>query len=332
MLKHGIRILCGLFCLLGVLFAGCNQTSYQSAVASSNTSAPIALAATHVPNVDIDLYIWAQQEKPTIIPSSLLRTEADILIDSIAVWGMVVGGELVVGTGVKAASADDARLLDSLVSMDANGWKMLSGDVLYLVSGSATAREPLKNAISRLDFKYFDDVELLRAASRLPNNTTDRPIAIGVIKPTVELVNYLARGATDEQTRQMNTVIELVDPRAIAIGVYSKKPLDVAQVLGVMQGKIDVSKLDICALGVMQSGRPSLLVESTAKTLLKRSGFDEIAFGTHVLYRMWINTNQQQARPLLVWLNGNRVFASAAIQEAHAQQMISAAIAANLQD
>jgi hypothetical protein len=331
-LKNGIGILCGVFCLLGILFTGCNQSPYQITVAPSDTPSPTGLASTRVPNIDIDLYVWAQQEKPTIIPSSILRTKNDILIDSIAIWGTVVGNELVVGAAVKTASADDARLLDNLISMDANGWKMLSGDVLYMVSGSASAREPLKNAITSLNFKYFDDAELLRAASRLPNNTTDCPIAIGVIKPSIELVNYLAKDATDEQTKQLRTIVELVDPRAIAIGVYSQKPLDVVQLLGVMQGKIDSSKLDICALGVIQSGRPNLLVESTAKTLLKRSGFDEISFGTHVLYRMWINTNQQQKIPLLVWLNGNRVFASAAIQESHAQQMVSAAIAANSQD
>jgi len=82
----------------------------------------------------------------------------------------------------------------------------------------------------------------------------------------------------------------------------------------------------------MQSGRAGLLVENTAKTLLTRSGFDEVSFGEHILYRMSINTHGQQTIPLLVWVNGNHIFASAAIEEAYAQQMISAAIAANLLD
>ena len=233
---------------------------------------------------------------------------------------------------MRTASVDDARLLHDRVIVGANGWKMLSGDVVYMVYGSATAREPLKSAISSRDFKYFDDAALLRAASRLPNNTTDRPIAIGVVKPSVELANCLAKGATDEQTEQINNIIEMVDPRAIAIGVYSTKQLDVAQVLGVMQGRIEVSELNICMLGLIQSGRPDLLVESTAKALLMRSGFDEVSFGAHTLYRMSINTHGQQTIPLLVWLNGNRVFVSAAIEEAYAQQLISAAMAANLQD
>ena len=249
-----------------------------------------------------------------------------------AIWGTVVGDELVLGAGVRTASVDDARLLHDRINVRANGWKMLSGDVLYMVYGSATAREPLKSAISSRDFKYFDDAALLRAASRLPNNTADRPIAIGVIKPSVKLANCLAKGATDKQTEQINSIIEMVDPRAIAIGVYSTKQLDVAQVLGVMQGQIEVSELNIYMLGLIQSGRPGLLVESTAKALLAQARFEEVGFGTHTLYRMSINTHGQQTISLLVWLNGNRVFVSTAIEEAYAQQLISAALAANLQD
>jgi len=332
MFKQGISILCGLFCFLSITLTGCNQVTYENNVTPDQASASSGLASTRVPNIDIDLYIWAEQENPTAVPSSMFKTPDDILVESIAIWGTVVGNELVLGTGVRMASVDDARMLNDQINVGANGWKMLSDDVLYIVYGSATTRSPLKDAIASQDFKYFDDAALLRAASRLPNNTTERPIATGVIKPSVELANCLVRGASTEQTEQINNVINLVDPRAIAIGAYSPKPLDMAQVLGVMQGRIEVSKLNIRILGLIESGRPRVLVENTAKTLLTRSGFEEVNFGKHTLYRMLINTHQRQTIPLLVWLNGNRVFASAAVEEAYAQQLISAAIAANLQD
>jgi hypothetical protein len=332
MVKYGISILCGLFCLLSFSFTGCAQVSNQDSVNLGDTSSPIGLSSTRVPNVDIDLYLLAQQENPTAIPASVFKTPDHIMIKSLAIWGTVVGDELVLGAGVKMVSVEDARVLNERITMGADSWKMLSGDVLYLVYGSATAREPLKRAILNQDSKYFDDTELLRAASSLPNNTTDRPIAIGVIKPSIEFVNSLVKGASHEQTEQVTNMIKLVDPRAIAVGAYSPKALDVERVLAVLQGRMAVSELNIYTLGLIESGRPGLLVESTAKTLLTRYGFEEVSFGAHTLYRMMIKTNQQQTIPLLVWLNGNRVFASTAIQEAHAQQVISAAIAANLQD
>jgi hypothetical protein len=327
-----MSILCGLLCLLSFSFTGCNQVSNESGITIGETPSPIGLASTHVPNVDIDLYVRAEQENPTAVPSSMFKTPDDILIKSLAIWGTVVGNELVLGTGIKMASADDARILNDRINMGTNGWKMLSGDVLYIVYGSATGRQQLQGAISRQDFRRFDDAELLRAASRFPDNTTDRPIAVGVVRPGVELAHSLVMGATVEQTQQINNMIELVDPRAIAIGLYSPKPLDLAQVLAVMQGQIEVSKLNIYTVGLIESGRPGLLVENTAKTLLTRYGFEEVSFGSHTLYRMMIKTYQQQTIPLLVWLNGNRVFASAAMQETYAQQLLSAAIAANLQN
>ena len=47
------------------------------------------LAATSVPDVNLDVYIYIKQLTGTIVPRNLIGLASDIQIDSLAIWGEI---------------------------------------------------------------------------------------------------------------------------------------------------------------------------------------------------------------------------------------------------
>jgi len=73
---------------------------------------------------------------------------------------------------------------------------------VYFVQGAAGAAQKLKDAISRKDFKTYNDADSLAAAARLPNGGDTKLAAIAVVKPSPPVVK-LAAGYTSNKMGDM---------------------------------------------------------------------------------------------------------------------------------
>jgi hypothetical protein len=290
-------------------------------------SSPGEFSPALVPNTDLDVYIYAKQDSPTTIPAWLVDAPGDIEVESLALWGVPTEDEFALGIGIALTSPGDASALHAEIDLEEDGWKMLSGNTVYFVQGSGTAAESLKTAISNYDFKYCDDSEFLEAAATLPSYGTTKPAAIALAKPSAELIGFIAKDADPERLEQINMISKLVDPKVIAVGLYSPRQIDVAEIVETMESDGSISDLNLGLLGLVKSGLPGFVVEPVIKKFLTESEFTEVNFGEFTLYERSLHTDEGESITVLVWIRGNRAFAAVAGQESYAEALISSMIA-----
>ena len=290
-------------------------------------SPPGELSPILVPNTKLDVYIYARQDSPTTIPARLIDAPGNIEVESLALWGVPAEDEFALGMGVTLTSPGDASTLHSKINLEEDGWKMLSGNTIYFVQGSGTAAESLKTAISNHDFKYCDDGEFLEAAVILPSYGTTKPAAVALAKPSTELVGFLAEYADPKRLEQINMILKLVDPKVIAVGLYSPHQIDAAGIVDVIESGGSISDLDLGLLGLAKSGLPGFVVEPAIKKFLTETEFTAVSFGEFTLYKRSLQIDDSGAITALVWVKGNRAFAAVAGQESYAEVLISSMIA-----
>ena len=291
------------------------------------SSSPGEFSPVLVPNTDLDVYIYAKQDSATTVPAWLVDAPGDIEVESLALWGVPAEDEFALGIGIALTSPGDASALHTEIDLEEDGWKMLSGNTVYFVQGSGTAAESLKTAISNHDFKYCDDSEFLEAAATLPSYGTTKPAAVALAKPSTELIGFIAKDADTEGLEQINMILKLVDPKVIAVGLYSPRQIDVAEIVETMESDGNICGLNLGLLGLVKSGLPGFVVEPAIKKFLTESEFTAVAFGEFTLYKRSLHTDEGESITVLVWIKGNRTFAAVAGQESYAEALISSMIA-----
>lgn len=325
--KPAIRLL---FALLALLIAvplagtGCQkeQPKPPAQIQTPAVSSPGSLGATLVPNVELDNYFYLKQKNPTTVPGNVLNISHDVSLVSAAVWGVPVQDTYAFGVGVTLSSANDAsELYEKIGDLGNQGWKKLSDNTIYLVSGSNAAAESLKKAISNNDFKYFDNKELLEAASAMPDRDTTKLAAIWVGKPSEPLMNFATQYGGAQVPDQATAMLTMAQITAIAIGVYSPQEVDIAKIIAMSGRGGRISDLNMGLLAYVKSNLPGILVEPAIAGFLKEPDFTKTNLGELTVYKGFWNTGKDNV-PILVRLNGNRIFAAAAGQESYAQTLI----------
>jgi hypothetical protein len=284
------------------------------------------LSSIQVPNTPLDVYLYAKQDKPTVIPADMTGAPWDIEVESLALWGVPADDGFALGMGLTLTTTDSASKLYAAINFEKYGWKMLSGSTMYFVYGSGTAAETLKRAIANHDFKYYDDTECLKAVADLPNSGIISPTAIAIVKPSKALIDFIAKYVDPRYFDQVNAMLKQSNLKLIAVGLYSPSYIDIAKIVEILEGG-GISSLNLGLLLSAESNYPGFLVEPAVKKFLTDSGFTEMSFAESTIYRTSLDRYIGEAIPALVWINGNRVFAAVAGQESYAQSLISSTMA-----
>jgi hypothetical protein len=290
-------------------------------------SPPSILSSTQVPNTPLDVYIYAKQDKPTVIPADMTGAPWDIEVESLALWGVPADDGFALGMGLTLTTTDSASKLYAAINFEKYGWKMLSGSTMYFVYGSGTAAETLKRAIANHDFKYYDDTECLKAVADLPNSGIISPTAIAIVKPSKALIDFIAKYVDPRYFDQVNAMLEQSNLKLIVGRLYSPSHIDVAKTVKIIEGGGSISSLNLGLLVSAESNYSGFLVELAVKKFLTDYGFTEMGLGEFSIYKGYLGTYGSEEIPTLVWIKGNRVFAAVAGQESYAQSLISSTMA-----
>ena len=113
------------------------------------------LASTLVPNTDLDVYVYVQQEHPTIVPKDMINAPFDLEVESMALWGIPADDDFTFGGGLTLSSAADASKIHAQITPREEIWTALIDRTIYFVHGSGTAAQTLKTAISNKNFKHI---------------------------------------------------------------------------------------------------------------------------------------------------------------------------------
>lgn len=299
-----------------IISAGCQEDSPLPSTASGK------LSSTLVPNIDVDVYVYFKQENPTTIPKGLIGTPLDLEVESLALWSIPTEDKFILGGGLTLTSTDDAAKIQVQIPGNGETWTMLSGRIIYFVRGSGVIAEDMKAAISRNDFKYYDDQKALAEVALLPDSGTTKIAAVGIIIPSETLIKLIMNNIAPESSDMINSFVPWARLQVIAGGLYALHEIDIARILQTIElGGTWESDLGILAL--VKSGVPGFVATPIVQKLLSNAGFTEIKLGELTLYKGSLDTGKGKTIPVLVRIEGNRIFAAISGQESYAQTLIT---------
>ncbi|MFC1918842.1 hypothetical protein ACFLWW_02570 [Chloroflexota bacterium] len=309
-----------LLLLISILLitVGCQEETIQT------QSTPVLndLSTTLVPNMDLDMYVYVRQDNPTTVPKSLVGTSLDILADSLALWGIPTGDTFILGGGLTFVSKADAAKIYAQVSDQAKIWTKLSERTIYFVQGSGTVAETMKAAISSNNFKKYDDQNALLEVALLPDSGTTKLAAIGIVIPSENLTELIAKNINPNYSGMVDTLLTQAKLQVITVGLYAPQQIDVIEITQkIERGSIWESDLGVLAL--IKSGLPGFVVSPIVKNVLDNAGYVETTVGELTLHKGSLDVGDGKDIPVLIMVDGNRIYVTASGQESYAQTTIT---------
>ncbi len=321
-MKTGLRtkvlaIFLGLLLAIPVVGAGC-----EGETAPPASPSPVELSATLVPNLSLDVYVYGKQGSPTIVPAALTGAAQDLHIESLAIWGVPADDDFAFGAAVTLSNSTEAEWVLNAIPGEADLWKKLNGNIVFVVKGSGPAAESLRNAIINNNFKYYDDAEALKAVALLPGGDTTKRAAVALARPSGPLIDFLTEGEDSGGAGFINTMLKLDILKIAAGGLYSPQQIDITGLMKAMDSG-GISGLDMGLLFVVKSGFPGLVVEPVVKKLLTDKEFVEASIGELTVYKRTVAVNNGQDVIVLVRIEGSHIFAAVSGRESYAQTLIT---------
>jgi hypothetical protein len=315
----GFALMLAVALLLPVVVAGCQgeMEQFQGLSPSSEFS------VLSVPNVDLDVYIYAKQRDLTTIPADIVNMPHDIKVESVAIWGVPGDKDLVVGTGLTFDNEATAREVFRYVEADSTLWTLLRGTNLYIVKGTGNAASKLKNAITGNDFKNYDNSRLIEAANMLPKSVRAKLISIALAKPSKQLINFLGENINQLNLTQINDILNSANLEIFIAGLYSPNQINIARAAQVARGKGNLADLNLGLLVALKSGFPGIIVEPRIKSILTEQGLTEARIGEFSVYKGYWKNPYMPGIPVYARVEGNYVFLAISGQESYAQTLIT---------
>ena len=299
--------------------AGCEDEMEQFQGLSNSTE----FSVLSVPNVDLDVYIYAKQRNLTTIPADIINMPHDISVESTAIWGVPGDKNIVVGFGLTFDNESTAREMYTYVENDSSLWTLLRANNLYVVKGKGSAATKLENAISANDFKNYDNTKLMEAARMLPKSVRAKLISIALAKPSKQLVNLLGENINQLNLTQINDIVNSANLEIFIAGLYSPNNINISRAVQVARGNGNLADLNLGLLVALKSGFPGIIVEPRIKNILKEQGLTEAQVGEFTVYKgYWSNSNLASI-PVYARVEGNYVFLSVSGQESYAETLIT---------
>jgi len=280
------------------------------------------LAATMVPNVNLDMYIYFHQENPTIVSKDLIGSSTDISVDSLAMWGVINDNMYSVGGALTFTNVSDAGYIFSQLPQQNDLWTKLSSNIIYFVQSSGGPSERLISAITNNNFKRYNDKQALGEVSLMPDDSTSIPGGIGIIKPTQAALNLLRPYIDINSADTVERIFTWAKPQVIVIGLYSSQQIDIADTV---QRIITNTILDADLGGIISinSSFPGLLFSPVAVKYMDNIGYLKANLGDLTVYQAFLDDGDGKTIPVLINVSGNHVFATISGQESYAETLMT---------
>jgi len=304
--------------MLSVVSMSCVSDIDQTSLMTADRS-----SALLVPDTNLELYVYAKQERLTSVPAEIANLSRDVLVDTMAIWGLPSEHGMIFGAGLTFANAEDASRIYSEIKLEENIWKTLQGNKIYVVKGSGNEAESLKSAITNNNFKYYTDGTVLESVSILPRGGSTNLIAIALAKPTKQVMEFAEANIPQEAYLQIERITKLLNADVIIGGLYSPHQINIAKAVESFQSGSNISSLEAGALILIKSGLPGFVISPVIRSVLVDYDFQEITLSDSVMYKKIVAIDDENEIPILVRVEGNYIFIAASWKEAYAQLLLT---------
>jgi len=303
--------------------AGCEEEPEETAPAATTQPASgLMLSSTLVPDTDFDVYVYLKQEEPTVVSSSIVGTPADVSVIALALWGVAGEDAFTFGGALTFTGPDDAGAIHDQVTGHDEIWKLLSGRTIYFVHGSGQTLVAMKSAISENDFKVYDDEAGLVEMALLPDGGTTRLAGIAIARPSSTLVRLIARKAAPEASGLLDVLLKTANLQVITAGLYSAEQIDTKEITDEAD-LAGILEMEVGILASVKSAWPGVVVSPIVGKALESAGYEKAALGELTVYQGNLELDSGERVPVVMRVEGNRLFAAVSRTEAYAEMLIS---------
>ncbi len=300
------------------IVSGCEEEEPQQ-----QTPPPgIDISSTLVPNTDLDVYLYARQENPTIVLNEFVGTKNDFAVESLALWGIVSGDTYSVGGGLTLSGKNEADELYSQIPDQTDIWTLLSDTVIYFVHGQGLPAETLRGVVAGNDFKYYDNQDAIDDIAVFPDGGETRLVAVVVAEPNDNLARLTSRYVTPEISDLLESMFDTADLRLATAGLYSSQEINIAE-LARNAELSNLLKKDTGILASVESGWPGMLVEPIVNTVLENHGFTKTTLGDVTVYEGFLEIGNGKSISIIFRIMDNHLYIAASGQESYAKNIIS---------
>jgi hypothetical protein len=307
-----------LFVIFAVLGFGCLGEVEQ--IPFSNAG---SLSALLVPDSNLEFYVYAKQDRPTIVPATIINLSHDVRVDSMAIWGLPSDKALAFSAGLTFTTDKDASEIYASIEIEKDTWKLLRDNKIYVVRGVGKAAETLKTSISNNNFIRYTNESVLESVAMLPRGDRTKMLALAVAKPSKQVLDFAAGYMGTKDFEQVNRILKLLNPEMVMGGLYSPHQINVAKAIGVFERGGNPSSLDAGMLISIKSGFPGFVINSVVSNILKDYGFIESRLADFTVYKGFWSAPGDNIIPVFVRIEANYVFVSISAQEEYAQIMLT---------
>ncbi len=300
-----------------LLLAGCQTGTQKLSGNAVNEMVSVLL----VPDTDLNLYLYARQDRPTTVPADLMGLDYDLDVESMAIWGSSDDSQEAMAVAVTLVTDGEAEKVYNEIVAGPSTWKLLRGKKLYLVQGDGDAADSLREAIEANRFSYFKDEEVLDVVSALPNGERTRLVTISVLKNDPILLDSLLQDRSDVDVAGINQLMESARVNLVVGGLYTPNRINIARASELIRSE-DLAALDAGILLLVKSDLPGFVVGPIVSNYLTSYGFNQYNVGDVTLYKgrgVGIGGDELQT---IVRIENNFLFASMSGQESYAETLI----------
>lgn len=313
------------FLIILILAITLLATPLLTAGCASPVSGTVAtdLSETLVPQVNLDVYIYVNQQQPTIIPKSLIGTTDDISVQSLSIWGVVISKtEYELAGALTFTAANDANQVFTRIPSSAKIYLKLSDRTIYFSQSSGGAAENIKNDIDTNNFKRYDDRNVLAEVSKLPSGGNTNPGLICIVKPNPTAVNFVKQFLNQDAANTINNIFNNAKPSIIVLGIFGSQPLNLSD-LAQRISNDTVWDIDVGVVASMDSIYPGIIFSPIANNFLSSQGFPKVTIGNLTAYKDSAGIGSGKTIPIYLNVSGNHVYAAASGNDSYAQTLLS---------
>ncbi len=254
--------------LLSTLFTGCDRAPKEEPV-----DGVMQVSEHLVPDVSLDVYVYLEQDRPTVVPAGTLEISRDAEVVSMSIWGVPYeNSDFSFGGALNFTNRDQAASVYAGMHVDADTWLKLDGSTIYVVNGTGAAAATLRTALDNGKFKRYDDGDGLSAAAQLPDGGGDDMVAIALVRPSEALIYFLTQDADDDTVDMVTGILALIQLKTAAVGAYASHYVDGEQITAITGGG-GIQDSGLSVLAIVSASLPGVIVSPLVENFLPEQGF-----------------------------------------------------------